>query len=443
VTSAAAVRARARVDRRLAENRLASEAVGVALMLRSQLGPGSLQTRLASLATACRRISTPPLRWALRRLVQREIRGDRAAMWRDARVGWGRYYADFDIAQPELTTSLLLKEPGPSGEKGVLYVAFEYNWMRLLAHYDARALLSEYFLIGATSWSPTDFASFASFAGLSADPLWPGISNYADIAAYEMFQPVVRPLPLLASDWVNPEFYRPKPHHERDVDILMVANFSRFKRHWLLFKALREMPRSLRVTLVGIPAPGRSADDIREEARAFGVRQDLEILSNVNIDVVTDYQCRAKVAALFSKREGSCVATAEAMFADTPVAMMRDAHVGSKAYINSQTGVLLSESTVARGLAEFLEASSSFTPRSWAMQHITCQRSSARLNSILADYSTEAGLPWTRDITPLCWRYVPTYLDPDDEERMSDGVARLRADHGVVLKKFVYKPSSS
>jgi hypothetical protein len=64
----------------------------------------------------------------------------------------------------------------------------------------------------------------------------------------------------------------------------MVANFSLFKRHWLLFRALRRMRRDLRVTLIGIPLPGRGERELRAEARAFGVAQDLEILTNANIE---------------------------------------------------------------------------------------------------------------------------------------------------------------
>jgi glycosyltransferase involved in cell wall biosynthesis len=433
------MQARARSHGVLTENRLLSEAVGHALILRSRYGRGSDAQRLNDLLIACRRIASPSARERLKRAVALRIEPQCAEEWRRARIGWDRYYREFNLAQPELHTSLLLKAPGPNGEKGVLYISFEYNLMRLLAHHDARRFFSEYLVMVATSWSPTDYGVFASYAGLSDDPLFAGISNVADIEAYRVMGPAVEPVPLMASDWIDPRFYTPRPHAEREIDILMVANFTRFKRHWLLFRALKRMRPNLRITLVGIPAPDRSADSLRAEARAFGAPQDLEIISNANIDVVTALQCNARTSIVLSKREGSCVATAECLFADTPMGLVHDAHVGSRAYINERTGVLLSERNMARELSAFIEASDTFQPRVWAMENITCGRSSDRLNAQLRDYSLGRGRPWTQDIAPLCWRYVPSYVSADDERRLAPALEELKTRHGVQLKKWVYR----
>ena len=73
---------------------------------------------------------------------------------------------------------------------------------------------------------------------------------------------------------------------------------------------------------------------------------------------------------LLSQREGSCVSTTECFFAGTPVAMMRDAHVGSRAYINERTGILLSRRGMARALGRFLDESERFSPREWAEANV-------------------------------------------------------------------------
>jgi hypothetical protein len=121
--------------------------------------------------------------------------------------------------------------------------------------------------------------------------------------------------------------------------------------------------------------------------------------------------------------------------------MSRDAHVGSRAYINDQTGVLLNERRVARDLGAFLEHSHEFRPREWALANISCHQTSARLNACLRDYSLRANRPWTTDITPMCWRYVPSYVDPAIEGAMQPAVEQLRREHGVTLKKFEYRPA--
>jgi hypothetical protein len=74
------------------------------------------------------------------------------------------------------------------------------------------------------------------------------------------------------------------------------------------------------------------------------------------------------------------------------------------------------------------------------MQNISCTASSAKLNGLLRDQALAVGQPWTRDIVPLQWRYVPAYLIPNDERAMQHGIARLRAEHGVELTRFAYTP---
>lgn len=431
----ALIRARARLHGRLANQRLLSESVAAALLARARSPGRPLRARLADLLTACRRAESPVLRAELRRQLAPHLTPMGGEAWREMRIGWERYYGDFGSIGESATlpASLLLKAPGENGEKGVLYVSYEYNWMRLFAHHDVRRLLDRYFLVGATSWSPTDYASLVVFAGLSPDPVFVGISNPADVDAYRVLAPVVEPVPIMACDWINPVYYEPKPAAERTIDILMVANMLPFKRHWLLFEALRTMRRDLRVVLVGFEAPGRTREVLLREARAFGVRQDVEILSGRNIAEISALQCDARIATLFSRREGSCVAPAECLFADTPVAMMRDGHVGVKAYVNDRTGVLVERAGLGRALSRFLEERDRYQPRAWATEHITCFHSSDRLNAQLRDYSERAGRPWTRDIMPMCWRYMPTYAREGDRERMASALAALRDEHGIQL----------
>ena len=409
-------------------------------LLYAASGLSSEERRVAQALVACRRSSGQAAQAALRRILAPYFAGPKTDFCRSRQIGWKRYYRDFDLQSPELTCSLILKAPGPNGEKGVIYIAFEYNLMRILAHSDARRVLQEYLVICASSWSPTDFAVMANFAGLSDDPLFLGISNQTDLQAYEIASPAVKPLPLLASDWIDPRFYSPKPHSQRTVDFLMVANFSAFKRHWLLFSALPRMSRNIRVTILGMATPDRTADTLRAEARAFGVKQDVEIRTNVSIEEVAAYQANAKVSLLLSRREGSCVATAESLFADSPVAMMRDAHIGSKAYINDATGMLLDYRGLPRQLEELLERSGTFRAREWADANISAHQSSSRLNQIIRDHAARTGRPWTQDLAPLCWHYMPTYLRPEDRARLRPAVDDLAQRLGVKLKEFIYKP---
>ena len=394
--------------------------------------------RLDALFKACRWMRLRPSRRLLRIQLEPYLTGYGRDLARRERVGWRRYYGEFGRigSQKALTTSLVLKAPGARGEKGVLYCSFEYNWMRLLAHHDAAAVLDYYYLVGATSGARNDYAAMAAFAGLSADPLFIGVSNLADLEPLGILRPIVEPLPILASDWINPDHFSPKPHRERSIDILMVAAWPSLKRHWLLFEALRDMPPNLRVVLVGRNGPGRTEREIRAEARAFGVRQHIELHTNLEADEVFALQCDARISTIFTRREGSCVAVSESLFAGSPVAMMEESYIGSKAYINGCTGVLVRRRGLARQLQRFLEESERYTPREWAIEHISCGKTSQRLNELLRLWSIRTERPWTTDIAQLCWRYVPAYVHPSDKVRLAPAVDELARKHGVVLEEF-------
>lgn len=427
-----------RAHEELTNNPALSELVGHALLAQSRLPFTPHTDRLAGLLKACRRTRLGPTRNLLRQQLEPFLTGDLTAVGRQHQVGWEQYVGPSgELRQSRaLMTSLVLKAPRPGGEKGVLYCACESNWMRLVAFYDAQAILEEYYLVGASSWSPTDFGCMAAFAGLSRDPIFIGVSNLADMEPIGVMRPVVEPLPILASDWANPDHFAPKPQHERTIDIMMVSAWSKLSRHRLLFEALRDMPRHLRVVLVGRDAPGRTEKEIRAEAREMGVRQELELHTNLEIWEVAALQCDAKISTIFTRREGPCVAVAEGLMADAPVAMMEEAHIGSRSYINPQTGVLLGRRRLGRQLEEFLAERERYSPRKWAIENIACKRTSARLNATLRDWALQSGRPWTEDIAPLCWRYVPTYVNPADEERLRPAVEQLYEQHGVEIKKF-------
>jgi hypothetical protein len=122
--------------------------------------------------------------------------------------------------------------------------------------------------------------------------------------------------------------------------------------------------------------------------------------------------------------------------------MMDDAHIGSRSYLNSRTGAIFSRNGLARSLKRFWAESDSYAPREWALENISCQRSSQRLNSLLRDWSLRTGRPWTEDMAPLRWRYVPAYVDPADERRLAPAVEELKRKHGVELEKFLGERAS-
>lgn len=329
-------------------------------------------------------------------------------------------YRQIYEGDPVLSRSLILKPPGPDGEKGVLYVAFEYNLYRLLRGLaDPAELLNRYDLVLSTSWSPTSYGLLEWALRIVPGTLYLEAGNPAEIAKLEAYHPRIRCVSTMPCEWIHPDNFNPKPHAARAYDILMVANWAPFKRHYELFGALAKLPASLKVALIGQKEAGRTAQSITATARSLGAKQELEVFESLPIQKVREIQCDSKTAVLMSRREGSCVAAMEALFANTPLGMRADAHVGSRKYVNEHTGRLLNpQRGIHRELAALLEAAPHLEPRQWAVNHLTCHHAITRLNSELKQHAAVQGRRWTRDLAAMCWNPYPGYVREKDWQEL-------------------------
>jgi glycosyltransferase involved in cell wall biosynthesis len=369
------------------------------------------------LMRAYRLAETTPARQALRADAKPYVDGAKGNIWSEQHVGWARYPRAAEDSH--VNRSIVLKAPRPTGEKGVLLVMFEYNWLRLLANVKDLGYLGEKFdIILSTSWSPTDYALLALALQSVTGTIFIQACNYSEIPSIEEFSSRLKCLPCIACDWINPECYQPKPYAQRQTDILMVANWAPFKRHWQFFDALRRMPRNLRITMIGQEEGGHTLSMLRDQAALFGVKQDINFVENITIDDVTRHQCNSRISLILSRREGCCVAAVESLFADSPLGMMHDAHVGPTAYINKDTGVLLTLDHMDMQLQRFLDTAGSFRARAWATENISCTKSIAKVNALLRSHAERRGAPWTADLKTPYWRPYPIFLNARDRDEM-------------------------
>lgn len=339
-----------------------------------------------------------------------------AELWSQVVAGLPRY-RQLIKADPQLTRSIILKAPGINGEKGVLLMYFEYNWVRLALGMtnEEFAWIDQHFdLILSTSWSPTDYASLALLLAKTQGPVFVQPCNFSETEKLSGFHPRISVLNSLPCDWIDPQFYPPTPKQERDIDFLMVANWGEFKRHWDFFDALRKLPAHLRVVLVGQSEAGRDADFIRHLAARIGVPQTLEIHQSIPISEVSALQSRAKVSLIFTRREGCCVASVESLFAGCALGMRADAHIGPLHYIHAETGLRLRPGHLSEDLLRLLEMSEKLDPTTWAAEHISCHQTHAKLNTHLRATAQDRGLPWTRDLALPHWRPYPRHAHPED-----------------------------
>jgi glycosyltransferase involved in cell wall biosynthesis len=347
-------------------------------------------------------------------------------------VPWTEFLSDFD--QPRIQKAIVLKRFVSEREKGVVFVSFDNQMARLAKAGDLREFAARYTLVLSPQWSPPHSIASYLFPRLYPDSIFCLISNPRDLEIFPRISDKYRMIPLYASSWVDPREFTPVPFAEKNIDIFMLANFAKYKRHHALFAALRELPRDYRVLLVGQRERGRDRDTLLGEAAAFGVRDRFEIRENVTDEELHHSFVRAKTSLILSRREGSCVAVVESMFANTPVGLYEDAEVGSRVFIHSQTGRLLRHDHLAAQLKEFVESSAQYQPRKWVMENgVGCVASSGTLNEALRKHALASGGKWTEDIADLRWRPNPQYFDQRDAERLRSCYEEIESRCGVCI----------
>lgn len=348
------------------------------------------------------------------------------------RIDWKEFEPEADSRR--IQKAAVLKPFVGEREKGVVFVSFESQWVRLLANCDVREFTRRYTLVVSPVWaSPHGLVNYALPRQVT-DYVVSIISDPKDREAIPRLSGNYVTVPLLCSNWVNPACFQPVPFGRKDIDILMVANFGKYKRHHALFKALREMPRSLKVVLVGQRNGSRTREALLAEAAAYGVEDRIQLRQSVPEAELFDTLARAKISLILSMREGSCVAVVESMFAGTPVGLFAGAEVGSRQFLNPATGRFLQPGNLARQLMQFLADASTFQPRRWVEANgVDCLSSSATLNAALKQAAISHGHEWTQDIAPLHWRPDPLLVHPADRERLIPAHEDIQSRFGIQI----------
>ncbi len=340
-------------------------------------------------------------------------------------------------ASNEIQKGLILKPFLPdTQERGAIFISFEDQWARLLTLTSDQLLKfsKRYQLIVSPTWSPPHGLINCLFPRFYPDHIYCLISNEADLETIPRLSDKYRMVNLLASNWVKADAFAPKAFASRDIDLIMLANFGLFKRHHILFRAFRDLPQEWRVLLIGQPERDRTSKTLLREAESFGALDRFELRERIPHKDVAELLCRSKASVICSRREGSCVAVVESLFANTPVGLVESAQIGSARFINSKTGVFLRESHFSEDLKAFHRNAGHFSAREWCLENgISAKESSEKLNTLLKEDALRDGRPWTQDILPFHWCPNP-YPSEDPPPAWLDGEkALIEREFGIRL----------
>jgi glycosyltransferase involved in cell wall biosynthesis len=324
---------------------------------------------------------------------------------------------------------MVLKSPG-ANEKGALLLYYSYTFPLFERLFDVPKIASRYHLVLEPDWTGYCDPNILSYCRYPF-PVFVQAYEPRDVKVVAAAGTNLVPVPVATNWWVDHRRFRPLPGVAKDADVVMVAGWGAYKRHFRFFHALARLRRAghrLRTLLLGYPV-GCTKDEILRQAAYYGVADQLEIHEWVPYEQVNEFVNRAKVNVLWSRKEGFNRAIIEAMFAGVPCVMREGFNYGYRyPYINPQTGSFASERTLPETLLRMVENHHRYSPQDWVSAHMPCQRATELVSKAIGKAAVERGENWSGGLAvKVNMLHKMDYWDPDDARRFEPDYQFLRS----------------
>lgn len=324
-----------------------------------------------------------------------------------------------------LDSRFIILKASTEKEKGVLLVKFTPVIEVLVRAFNMPELLKKYQLVLEPSWTGYCQPEILQFAKFSED-VFVLAAEESDFEFINSLDSNLLALSLGPSDWVHADGQDKFLGCEKKYDLVMNSNWGGWKRHYVLFEALRELPISLKVALIGFPWEGETLQDVKDLAGYYGVENQITFFERLDYCDVMNVVAESKVGLLLSLKEGSNKAVSEYIFCDIPV-ILQDLHVGgARGKIVSATGQFSSDRELPVAIATMLESCKELQVRQWGLNNISSHISTQKLNNILRKASEKRGGIWSRDIVEKINSPELQYAEPKNKLRFEEERSRLK-----------------
>jgi glycosyltransferase involved in cell wall biosynthesis len=322
---------------------------------------------------------------------------------------------------------VLKKYNEDSGEKGVILIHYTESIGKFCALYNIRELACKYIFIIEPSWWGYQNQYFLFMLGLDTEVIIES-PYYKD---YEFIKKIGNnfiPTKIGAGDWVDPKCFYDGKNIEKKYDIVMVGNWSKIKRHELLFRSISPFQNKseIRIALIGYSSKGRTRIDIENEARKYELLTNIEIFENIPPEKVAEILRQSKVNVLLSKKEGANRGIYEGMFCGN-VVVVYEGNLGvNKENINEKTGFLTSEKQLHRIIEAAINEYYKYSTADWANENTGYKVTTERLNTILKNIVEKKGGIWRVDIVQKMNRPNGIYASESERLLMIPEYERLK-----------------
>jgi len=301
---------------------------------------------------------------------------------------------------------------GATGRAGVLLMKFTRTFGTAAALLDINRLRQRFHVVLEPDWAGYCLPDILAWCGTGRLVVVQS-SAKSDREFLSQFSSDLVPVDFGASDWVDHRIFRPL-NCVKKYDSVYVANLSRGKRLHAYLRAVANIV-SLDSTYRGAlvcSSWGGSRTTLNALIAFYEVERHVDVYHQVPQNRLNEILNLSKVNVLMSFKEGSNKSLFEAMFAGTPVLALRENTSINHAYVNGQTGRLVSEQEVVDALLHFRRNWQDYDPRPWAMANISPQVTTQKLESLLRTLSPPAPQDFDEHLLVKVNSPEATYWDP-------------------------------
>jgi len=317
-------------------------------------------------------------------------------------------------------------------EKGVIIIKYTNMFRLFLQLFDINKICEKYYLVLEPSWCGYFDLDILLYATLDY-PVFIQASEPRDYEFINNLKTNLIPVPIGANWWVDHRIFKPLNNVKKEFDLIMVASWVDYKRHYRVFSALNKIKKKgqiLRAIFIGEPLgeTGKTKDDVYREAKYYNVHKQIEIIEKISQKRLNYYFNCSKVNILWSRREGFNKAIIEGMFAGVPCIIRKGFNYGFKyPYINRNTGIFSSESALPNSILKMVDSYQTFSPRPWVMEHMSCHKATDILNKIIRKIAEKRGEDWTTDISVKINSPYLKYWDEKNAEKYEEDYEFLKS----------------
>lgn len=296
----------------------------------------------------------------------------------------------------------VLKE-NTSKEKGVLIIKYSYYFPLFIKMFDIQKISQSYHIILEPSWAGFCDLNILSYSQFDF-PVFVQCYEKRDKEFLLNLNANFVPIDVGPSWFIDhTNFNTSAVSNVRDIDIIMVAAWAKYKRHKAFLEAIKPLitnRSNLSILLIGYPGDLKKSD-IQSLVDNNGMTKNVKVLEWLKPQEVANYQKRAKVNILWSKFEGNNRAIIEGMFSNTP-AIMREGHNYGEHYdfINSKTGHFASESNLSSTIEKVIESDANeYSPRAYVLENRNCIKATEIMGNTIKKWEKEVNnTNWTNNL---------------------------------------------